>query len=145
MVDSPFTVDDYWALAPFVYYKGRPDLTTPTYHEELGRWLSVRPFQTQFKWRWSNPAEHIGVKEARALFSGIRRVVLRSGGRINLRHQFLVDNQGVVGAFTRGRSGNNIINSLITRTASILLATSSTLDFIWVPTRFQPADRASRL
>lgn len=134
----------YWDLAPYVYYKGREDLSSETYQEGLGRYLETRRFGTQFEWHWDT-AEHIGVTEARALFSGVKRVLLRSGRRIGQRHMFLVDNQGVVGAFTRGRSANTKVNSLIQRTSAACLATASTFDIIWVPTRYQPADRASRL
>jgi hypothetical protein len=145
VIDRPFTAEDYWELAPLVYYKGRADLLTSEYQERLGGLLRPRRFATQFLWRWKDPSEHIGVKEGRAMFSGLRRVLLRSGAVIGRRHLFLVDNQGVVGAFTRGRSTNSIVNSLIQRTAAALMATASTVDTIWVPTRFQPADRASRV
>jgi hypothetical protein len=144
VIDSSLSTDAFWQLAPYVYYKGRPDLNTTTYHEGLGALLQPHRFPTQFLWRWQDPTEHIGVKEARAAFSGVRRVVLRSGAVLRRRHMFLVDNQGVVCAFSRGRSRNAKVNFLIQRTAAVLLATASSIDLIWVPTRFQPADRASR-
>jgi hypothetical protein len=145
VLDKPFTASDYWAFAPFVYYKGRADLGTTTYQEGLGAMLEERKFPTSFQWHWEERGEHIGVKEARAMFSGVRRVLLRSGAKIEQRHLFLQDNQGVAGAFTRGRSTNSTVNSLIQRTSALLLATGSSIDTIWVPTRFQPADRASRV
>ena len=145
VLNGSFSTDDFWDAASYVYYKGRDDLSSSAYLEGLRTWVEQRGFRTQLGWRWANQAEHIGVKEARALFSGLRRVVLRSGPVLGRRHLFLVDNQGVVGAFSRGRSTNAVINSLITRTAATLLATASTLDLVWIQSAANPADLPSRL
>ena len=132
-------------LTPWVYYKGRSDLGSPSYQEGLGACLGELDF-AGFAWKWQNPSEHITIKEGRALFTGMRRAILRSNtASLNRRHLYFVDNTGVVGAFTRGRSTNATLNSLIRRTAALEMATGATHDLIWVPTRFQPADRASRV
>ena len=133
-------------VAPLCYYKGRDDLTSTGYRESVGTWVQGVEFTSGFAWRWRDDPvqEHITVKEARALWAGIRRVVLHSRVPLNARHLLLVDNIGVVGAFSKGRSSNPVVNSLITRTASLRLLTGFNYDIIWCPTLYQPADRASR-
>jgi hypothetical protein len=110
----------------------------------LGAAVARLDFRVGFRWHWKDPQEHIGIKEARALSCGQQRVMLRSGAGVGFRHLYLVDNLGDVAAFVRGRCRNPVVNSLIQRHAAMLLATASTADYIWVPTRFQPADRGSR-
>jgi hypothetical protein len=144
VLEPSFQADDYWALSPFVYYKGR-DLLCAQYRAELGLLLGRFPFRSGFEWRWQAHGEHIGVKEMRAMYAGLRRVLLRSGPQLGRRHLFLGDNAGVVASFTRGRSRNSIINGLLRRSSALLLATQSTVDIIWTPTALQPADRRSRL
>ena len=142
-VAREYSMETFEQLSRFCYYKGRGDLVTPAYHEELGALLEPMEFPA-FAWKWKDKSEHITVKEARALFTGFKRAAFHSGSPVGSHHFFLVDNQGVVGSFTRGRSSNPVINSLIQRTAALELITGMTHDIAWVPTRFQPADRASR-
>ena len=110
----------------------------------MGRVVSDFHFSTGFGWKWSNTSEHITVKEARAFWVGLQRVVLHSKLPWNARHTFLEDNMGVVGALSKGRSTNRIMNSLIRRTCALQLVTGSTVDVVWCPTLHQPADGVSR-
>ena len=51
---------------------------------------------------------------------------------------------GVVGAFQKGRSRHPVLNALIKRTSAVQLTTGDTMDLIWCPTLYQPADGVSR-
>ena len=144
VLEPDFTAEDYWTFSPLVYYKGR-DIQSIEYRSELGRLLAKCTFRAGFGWHWQNMAEHIGIKEMRSMFTGLRRVLLRSGPVLGRRHLFLGDNYGVVAGFTRGRSRNRIVNGILRRTSALLLASQSTVDTIWTPTVLQPADRRSRL
>ena len=131
-------------MAPYCYHKGRDDLGTEQYRTEMGELVRSFHFETGFGWAWRNPGEHITVKEGRALWVGIQRVVFHSKTPFNARHTFLQDNMGVVGAFSKGRSKQPVLNALIQRTAAVQLTTGGTADWVWCPTAHQPADAPSR-
>ena len=137
--------DCYWDFASLCYYKGREDLHDPAlYTEPLAAAIKKADFGSGFVWQHERQ-EDIGILEARAAFNGLLRVLTRSGGDVCERRLLgLVDNSGVVGAFTKGRSRNVTTNALIGRMSALLLATGSTLDLVWVPTDLQPADEGSR-
>lgn len=137
--------DDFWELASLVYYKGRPDLATPSYRATLTRLLPRLQRRATYGWGWTR-REDITVREGRAAFNSIQRAVCRGGvqGGLDRRHLFLVDNQGVVGSFTKGRSKQPVLNSLIGRLGALVLATGAAVDLIWTPTDLQPADGPSR-
>ena len=111
---------------------------------EMGELVRSFHFETGFGWAWRNPGEHITVKEGRALWVGIQRVVFHSKTSFDARHTFLQDNMGVVGAFSKGRSKQPVLNALIQRTAAVQLTTGGTADWVWCPTAHQPADAPSR-
>ena len=135
----------YWDHAHLTYYKGRADLSTPEYHAAVATAIDAHQFKDAFDWRWRNHEEHITPKEARALVLGVERVLLRSGpGAFPSRSLYFNDNQPVVCAFTKGRSSNKAVNSLIRRTTCLTLATGSSLDMIWTPTDLMVADEGSR-
>ena len=131
-------------MAPLCYHKGRTDLGTTEYREGVGRLVRSFEFQTGFGWQWRRMGEHITLKEGRALWVGIQRVVFHSKSLFNARHTFLQDNMGVIGAFSKGRSKHPVLNALIQRTAAVQLTTGGSADWIWCPTAHQPADAPSR-
>jgi hypothetical protein len=138
--------DTYWAFAPLAYYKGRADLATPEYREALRATLEPCKATASFCWLWKDPGEHIGVKEGRAMHTGLRRLMVRrAGSMVDRRYLALVDNQGVVAAFAKGRSRNPVVNGLISSYASFSLLSGSTCDVVWVHTDLQPADGPSRV
>lgn len=130
--------------APLCYYKGRDDLGTAEYRDAVGHLVRSFRFQTGFGWRWRRLGEHITLKEGRALWVGIQRVVFHSKSPCNARHTFLQDNMGVIGAFSKGRSKQPVLNALIQRTAAVQLTTGGSADWLWCPTAHQPADAPSR-
>ena len=135
----------YWDHAHLTYYKGRADLPTPEYHAAVATAVEAHRFKDAFDWRWRDPEEHITPKEARALVLGMERVLLRSGpGAVPSRNLYFNDNQPVVCAFTKGRSSNKTVNSLIRRATCMTLATGSSIDMIWTPTDLMVADEGSR-
>ena len=144
-VCSRYERADLRKFSVFAYYKGRTDLTDTSYRDGLGDLLTQYQF-TSFGWHWrrSSQVDHITVLEARALWTGLRRVFLHSPSPCQSRHTVLVDNMGVVGSFRKGRSKNLIINNILTRLASLVLVTGGSLDWVWVPTVHQPADGVSR-
>ena len=133
----------YWSLSGFVYYKGRADLASVSYSEELGKLIRSVQFPYGFGWRWQNVEEIIMVKESRALLTSFLRALSSSIGTRH-RHLALVDNQPAVFAFTKGTSRHPVINALISRVAVLSLATGSTLDLAWCRSADQPADAVSR-
>lgn len=173
VVMEPVDAAVFWRLARLTYYKGRDDLQEAAYQDELGVLIrTVLKPKAAYSWRWTRE-EDITVREARACYSSIQRATVRGGtgaspgqtaaatagagaragararagvgaggGR---RHLALVDNQGVVGAFTKGRSRQPVLNSLIQRLASLYLATGHYVHLVWTPTHLQPADDASRV
>ena len=138
--------DVYWSCATLAYFKGRGDLASAEYYAGVEAAVERQGFSSAYRWCWRDPSEFIGVKEGRAAMSSLERVVLRSGaGALGRRHWCFVDNQAFVGAFSKGRSANHSINSLLQRAAAWLLATGSTADMIWTPSALEPADFDSRL
>jgi hypothetical protein len=83
------------------------------------------------------------VSEARALLTGLQRVVCAAGGR-GARHLALVDNQGLVFAMRKGTSSRAEVNHLIQRMGALLLAANSSVYVPWIRTTLMPADAASR-
>mgnify|MGYP007086411112 FL=1 len=141
---SQYGIDGLRDFAPFCYYKGRGDLSEPQYREGVGQVIGRYTFETGFGWRWKSFEEHITLKEGRALWVGIQRVVLHSRSPLGARHTYLQDNMGVIGAFQKGRSRHPVLNGLIKRTCALQLVTGDTMDLIWCPTLYQPADGPSR-
>ena len=128
------------------YYAGRSDLIDADYHGTVALMVSRYQFSVfGFLWRETSAVqEHITIKEGRAFWTGLRRVVFHTRGEFMARHIALVDNLGVVGAWSKGRSRNPILNQLIQRSAAVWLATGGGWDIVWCPTAYQPADAASR-
>ena len=144
VICSRYTKTELRHWAPLCYHKGRDDLGTEEYREAVGNHVKQHTFDTGFGWRWNNRGEHITVKEARAFWVGLQRVILHSKLPWNARHTFLEDNMGVVGAVTKGRSTNYKINLMIRRMCALQLVTGATIDMVWCPTLHQPADGESR-
>ena len=142
-ISPPVTFEQMSGFFPVCYFKGRDDLASADYRQQLETVMSGCVFPSSFGWRWKTD-EHINVREMRALLVGIQRAVCRSRSALDSRHICLVDNTAAVGAFTRGSSRNFVMNSLLRRSASLFLATGGSADGVWVPTDLQPADEPSR-
>ena len=144
-LDEEAAAEVYWSCASLGYYKGRSDMGSLEYYAAVAEAVERQGFRGAYHWEWKDPSEFIGVKEARAAMSSLERVVLRAGAAaVGRRHWCFVDNQAFVGAFSKGRSANHSINSLLQRAAAWLLATGSTADMIWTPSALEPADFDSR-
>jgi hypothetical protein len=141
--DSP---SSYWPLAGLSYFKGRSDLHGVGYREDMVAGIAAAGFSNDgFAWPHRFP-EQIQHTEARAAVAGFERVLLRGYlPPCERRVLGLVDNMSVVTAFSKGRSRNVVVNSMIGRVSAISLATGSCLDLPWVPTDLQPADKGSRI
>ena len=144
VVCSDYSAEGLRQWAPYCYHKGRGDLESSEYREGVGALVEKFKFETGFGWKWRRLKEHITLKEGRAFWVGYQRVVLHSKMPWDARHTFLEDNLGVVGAVTKGRSTSPLLNNLIKRMAALQLLTGSTVDLIWCPTLYQPADGVSR-
>lgn len=132
----------FWKLASYTYFKGRSDLSSSEYTAGMGDLVQQLRFDSGFGWAWSAP-EFIMVSEARALLTGLQRVVCAAGGR-GARHLALVDNQGLVFAMRKGTSSRAEVNHLIQRMGALLLAANSSVYVPWIRTTLMPADAASR-
>jgi len=70
--------------------------------------------------------------------------VLEEKGLHDLHILVHSDNQGVIGAFDKGRSRNYETNLSIRRSASVLSALNISLSLIYVQSKKNPADPISR-
>ncbi len=101
------------------------------------------------RWRVlvSSPVRHaarIAALEASAVFVGLRWC-LSTPSAIGASIVVLCDNTPVVCALAKGRSSSPLLRANIARLAAFLLAAGSRLTVLWVPSRHNPADAASRL
>ena len=83
--------------------------------------------------------------EAWALFSGVKRLFTLKKSVCDSSVCFLVDNTGVVGAFTKGRAKEHFVLLRVRRTAALCLLGAIRLLVVWVPTKSNPADKPSRV
>ena len=101
-------------------------------------------------WKWSvilsfpwAEVESINMLEARAVLQTLRWRA-RSQYFVGSRCVHLVDSQVCLGALRKWRSPAPHFNRVITRIASLILASSCKVIFIYVPTELNPADKPSR-
>ena len=101
-------------------------------------------------WRWDTilsfpwaELESINMLEARALLHTLRWRA-RTQFMVGSRCIHLLDSQVVLGALRKWRSPAPHLNRIITRCASIILASSAKVIFVYVPTEINPADHPSR-
>ena len=101
-------------------------------------------------WKWSTvlsfpwaEVESINMLEARALLHSLRWRA-RSQFFVGSRCVHLLDSQVCLGALRKWRSPSPAFNRVITRIASVIIASSCKVIFIYVPTEFNPADKPSR-
>ena len=81
--------------------------------------------------------------EARAFLHTLRWRA-RTQYFIGSRCIHLLDSQVVLGALRKFRSPAPCLNRVITRCASIILASGAKVILLYVPTEFNPADKPSR-
>jgi hypothetical protein len=88
--------------------------------------------------------EHINLLEAEAALSAMK--VLTSQGELknNSMVNFLVDSKAVVGAFAKGRSSSLALNRMARKMAAYILITGCQPKWIWIESKLNPADEASR-
>jgi len=91
---------------------------------------------------WKGPFRDIGWLEGVALELLI--YVLEEKGLHDLHVLVHSDNQGVIGAFDKGRSRNYETNLSIRRSASVLSALNISLSLVYVQSEKNPADPISR-
>ncbi|KAF7319947.1 Reverse transcriptase/ribonuclease H [Mycena kentingensis (nom. inval.)] len=102
-----------------------------------GKWDAFRS-----KPGWKSKLRHITWLEAIALELMVYTVATAGLKDIFLR--VYSDNQGVIGAFAKGRSPNYEMNLAIRRMGLVLDAANITLDLVYVPSEENPADKLSR-
>ena len=132
----------FWQLAKFCWYKGRTDLSSEQYSEDLAKILDALDFGEGFGWAWRDE-EFIMISEARAFLTGAQRVISGRNG-FAARHLGICDNQPLVFALRKGTSGQPAVNRVLQRLAALQLAANSTVDTVWCRTSVMPADAASR-
>lgn len=91
---------------------------------------------------WRGPGRDIGWLEAIAVELAIRTIV--GHGFSSSRIKVLSDNQGVIGAWGRGRSSNFEVNFSIRRSSFILSDSDLSLCFQFIDSEDNPADPISR-
>jgi hypothetical protein len=91
---------------------------------------------------WRSPSRHIGWLEAVAL-----EFMVYAIEELGLHDANLIvhsDNQGVIGAFDKGRSRNFEMNLCVRRSHTVLAARNLTLDLHYIESAKNPADPISR-
>lgn len=91
---------------------------------------------------WKGPFRNIGWLEAVAVEFAVRALELR--GVRNTNVLIRSDNQGVIGAWQKGRGRNFEVNLAIRRASVLTLALSLSLTFVWVESAANLADPISR-
>ena len=99
-------------------------------------------WRTVLSFPWSE-AESINMLEARALLQTLRWRA-HTQFFVGSRCIHLLDSQVCLGALRKWRSPAPSFNRVITRIASLILASSSKVIFVYVATESNPADRPSR-
>ncbi|KAF7305004.1 Reverse transcriptase ribonuclease h [Mycena kentingensis (nom. inval.)] len=97
-------------------------------------------FKTKEGWR--SKSRHITWLEAVALEFMI--YTIEAAGLHDVHLRIYSDNQGVIGAFKKGRSPNSEINLAIRRMEVVLDARNISLELEYVPSAENPADKLSR-
>ena len=100
-------------------------------------------WKTKKMGKWGNTAEHITIKEGRALVIAVRRLTRASKNR-GKRHLFLCDNLGLVLAVNKGRAHNVAILRITQQISSLCVAGGFTIRLRWVPSELNLADGPSR-
>ena len=100
------------------------------------KWKTVISFQ------W-NDQESINMLEARALLQSLRWRS-KSSYFVGSRVIHLLDSQVVLGALKKYRSPAPHLHRLISRAAAICITASAKAVYAFVPTEWNPADKASR-
>lgn len=100
-------------------------------------------WRTKKMGKWSNKAEHITLKEGRALVIAVRRIARASKNR-GKRHLFLVDNLALALAINKGRAHSYALLRIAQQIASIALAGQLTIRVRWVYSEINVADGPSR-
>lgn len=91
---------------------------------------------------WRGPGRDIGWLEGLAV--ELVAYLLEASGLTDSHIRVHSDNQGIIGAFDKGRSRNFEVNLSIRRTGSCLLACNNSIDLIYVKSGENPADPISR-
>ncbi|KAF7324545.1 hypothetical protein MKEN_00495700 [Mycena kentingensis (nom. inval.)] len=102
-----------------------------------GKWDAFRT-----KPGWKSKLRHITWLEAVAL--ELMVYTIAAAGLKDVFLRVYSDNQGVIGAFAKGRSPNYEMNLAIRRMGLVLDAANIVLDLVYVPSEENPADKLSR-
>ena len=107
--------------------------------------LDAGDFHTIISSRWQR-VEDIGVLEMRAACTAIRWALSRSPVYTPHHSRLLIlsDSTTTVGALSKGRSSRPDILRRARAAAALLLGSGLRLHLRWIPTEWNPADRASR-
>jgi hypothetical protein len=87
--------------------------------------------------------EHINIREGRA-FLAYLRWVLRTPHRHGRRVVVLIDSKVWIGAAAKGRSASWKLNRLLRQVAALVMAAGLRLHLVFVPSKHNPSDAASR-
>ncbi|KAF7300881.1 Reverse transcriptase ribonuclease h [Mycena kentingensis (nom. inval.)] len=118
-----------------LYVDASTDWGIGTYWD--GQWDAFR-----MKEGWKSKSRHITWLEAIALEFMV--YTIEAAGLCDANLKIYSDNQGVIGAFRKGRSPNSEINLAIRRMEVVLDARNIALELEYVPSMENPADKLSR-
>lgn len=91
---------------------------------------------------WKTP-QHVNVLELEEILVYLKWQARR--GRRNLRLIVVVDSRVALGAAAKGRSSGKPLDFVCRRIAAACLRYGYTVDFVWAPSAFNPADAPSRM
>ena len=92
------------------------------------------------RWRWK---DHITLQEGRAHLLQLEWLA-RQPDRHGVRQPFLIDSQAYVGAAVKGRSSSRRLLRICRKAAAYFIYSAIRPLYVWIPTKDQPADEASR-
>ncbi|CAK0842121.1 unnamed protein product [Prorocentrum cordatum] len=133
-ITDPATVLANNVIDGWAEVAGFPEAPRHVLHKEGWRVIYKGPYRY---------VEHIGLKEVRAMIWALRRLA-KDPSQHHHRHLFLLDNFGVCCCSDRGRPPSYCMLQLNRRLAALSLAANISPHFRWIPSEWQPADKASR-
>lgn len=95
-----------------------------------------------YRWKYD---EHINVLEARAMLLSLRWLCSSPTSNMKSTCFSITDSSSVYYSLVKGRSSARLLYPVICSINALLLASSITVLPVWVPSRWNPADAASRL
>ena len=117
-------------------------VTRPKFGSPVNIGVHVAKFRTKLSLRATYKA-HSGALEAAAL-SVMLRWLLRNPAKHNLRVTALIDAQAVLGAVAKGRSSAPTLRHELKRIGALSLAAGWCMQYVYIPSAFNPADARSR-